>query len=311
MVYAFDPEIADTIPFLPSIDAADPASIRARLSEIVASSISDAKGVMFSDLSVSGGTVGAGLPLRIYRPELSSAPAAIYAVHGGGFIAGDLELEHAQNIELAREVGVVVISVEYRLAPEVPFPGPLDDVYAGLVWLAENAGELGVDRRRIAIHGVSAGGGLCAALALLARDRGGPDIAFQFLAVPALDDRIGTPSMTEYVDTPMWDRPNAIASWEHYLGVGARGTDEVSIYAAPARATDLAGLPPAYISVMHFDPLRDEGIAYAQALLAAGNTVELHLFPGTFHGSALIARAKVSRRELTERIAVLRQALAV
>ncbi|WP_457214013.1 alpha/beta hydrolase [Mycobacteroides abscessus] len=173
MVYAFDPEIADTIPFLPSIDAADPASIRARLSEIVASSISDAKGVMFSDLSVSGGTVGAGLPLRIYRPELSSAPAAIYAVHGGGFIAGDLELEHAQNIELAREVGVVVISVEYRLAPEVPFPGPLDDVYAGLVWLAENAGELGVDRRRIAIHGVSAGGGLCAALALLARDRGG------------------------------------------------------------------------------------------------------------------------------------------
>ncbi len=117
--------------------------------------------------------------------------------------------------------------------------------------------------------------------------------------------------MTEYVDTPMWDRPNAIASWEHYLGVGARGTDEVSIYAAPARATDLAGLPPAYISVMHFDPLRDEGIAYAQALLAAGNTVELHLFPGTFHGSALIARAKVSRRELTERIAVLRQALAV
>jgi acetyl esterase len=215
------------------------------------------------------------------------------------------------NVRLARELGIVVVAVDYRLAPETPFPGPLEDVYAGLVWTAEHADELGIDPGRIAIHGTSAGGGLCAALALLARDRKGPRIAFQFLAVPELDDRLTTASMTAFTDTPLWHRPNAVASWDHYLGAGRAGTDDVSIYAAPARATDLAGLPPAYVSVMHFDPLRDEGIAYALDLLTAGVTVELHLFPGTFHASALIQDAAISQREQAEAIAVMRQALAL
>ncbi|SPM30384.1 alpha/beta hydrolase [Mycobacterium terramassiliense] len=231
-------------------------------------------------------------------------------MHGGGFIAGDLETEHAGNVGLARALGVVVVAVDYRLAPETPFPGPLEDVYAGLVWMAEHAEQLGVDPHRIAIHGVSAGGGLCAGLALLARDRKGPRIAFQFLGVPELDDRLATASMTAFTDTPLWNRPKAVASWDCYLGAGRAGSDDVSSYAAPARATDLAGLPPAYISVMQFDPLRDEGIAYAQALLAAGVTVELHLFPGTFHGSALIPDAAISQREGAEAVAVLRRALA-
>jgi acetyl esterase len=135
-----------------------------------------------------------------------------------------------------------------------------------------------VDASRIAIHGVSAGGGLCAALALPARDRGGPAIAFQFLAIPEVDDRLTTASTTAFTDTPMWNRPNAVISWDAYLGAGLPGTDGVSPYAAPARATDLSGLPPAYVSVMHFDPLRDEGVAYALGMLAAGVTVELHLF---------------------------------
>lgn len=117
--------------------------------------------------------------------------------------------------------------------------------------------------------------------------------------------------MTVFTDTPLWSRPKAVASWDCYLGAGRAGSDEVSIYAAPARATDLSGLPPAYISVMQFDPLRDEGIAYAQALLAAGVTVELHLFPGTFHGSALIPDAAISRREGAEAVEVLRRALAL
>ncbi len=289
MTYAFDPELADVVPMLPVLDGSDPVAARDLLSQLIAQlPAPDTTGVQHDDRMIPGGPGDPEVRIRIYRPDERSAPAAIYSVHGGGFISGDLETEHALNVNLARELGVVVVAVDYRLAPETPFPGPLEDVYAGLVWTARHADELGIDAGRIAIHGASAGGGLCAALALLARDRKGPDIAFQFLSVPELDDRLATASMTAFTDTPLWNRPNAVASWDHYLGLGRAGTDDVPVYAAPARATDLAGLPPAYVSVMQFDPLRDEGIAYALALLAAGVTVELHLFPGTFHGSALI-----------------------
>ena len=312
MAYAFDPEIAEMVPLLPTLETDDPAIMRASLAELVAQlPAPDTTGLQIEDIQIPGRDGDPAVPLRIYRPEQRSAPAAIYSVHGGGFIAGDLETEHALSVRLARGLGVVVVSVDYRLAPETPFPGPLEDVYAGVVWTAAHAGELGIDAERIAIQGTSAGGGLCAALALLARDRGGPHIAFQFLAVPELDDRLSTPSMTAFTDTPLWSRPRAVISWDYYLGPGRAGSDDVSIYAAPARATDLAGLPPAYVSVMHFDPLRDEGIAYALAMLAAGVSVELHLFPGTFHGSGLIAEAAISQREQAETIAVLRHALAL
>ncbi len=312
MTYAFDPEIAPVVPLLPTVDGTDPAAARASLSEMVAQlPAPDTTGVQLEDRMIPGPPGDPDVPIRIYRPDGRGAPAAIYSVHGGGFISGDLETEHALNVRLARELGVVVVAVDYRLAPETPFPGPLEDVYAGLVWTTEHADDLGIDPLRIAIHGASAGGGLCAGLALLARDRKRPRIAFQFLAVPELDDRLTSASMTAFTDTPLWNRPNAVASWDHYLGAGRAGTDEVSIYAAPARATDLAGLPPAYVSVMHFDPLRDEGIAYALALLGAGVTVELHLFPGTFHGSALIQHAAISQREQVEAVAVLRRALAL
>lgn len=312
MPYTFDPELALVVPLLPEIDGDDPATMRAALSEMIAQlPPPDITGLQIEDRQVPGRPGDPAVPVRIYRPNQRLVPAAVYSVHGGGFIAGDLETEHALNVRLASELGVVVVSVDYRLAPETPFPGPLEDVYAGLVWTVDHADELGFDPQRIAIQGTSAGGGLCAALALLARDRGGPHIAFQFLAVPELDDRLTTPSMTEFTDTPLWSRPRAVVSWDCYLGPGHAGTDDVSIYAAPARATDLTGLPPAYVSVMHFDPLRDEGIAYALALLAAGVSVELHLFPGTFHGSALIQHAMISQREQAETVAVLRQALAV
>ncbi|BBY23633.1 alpha/beta hydrolase [Mycobacterium stomatepiae] len=279
--YAFDPEIAAVLPHLPDLPADDPLAIRAAMSEIISAlPVPDATGLRIENREIPGRDGDPAVPIRIYWPEQRSAPAAVYSVHGGGFIAGDLETEHGSNVVLARELGVVVVSVDYRLAPETPFPGGLEDVYAGLVWTAANADELGIDPQRIAIHGMSAGGGLCAALALLARDRGGPHIAFQFLSVPELDDRLITASMTDFTDTPLWSRPRAILSWDCYLGAGRAGADDVPIYAAPARATDLAGLPPAYVSVMHFDPLRDEGVAYALAMLAAGVSVELHLFPG-------------------------------
>jgi acetyl esterase/lipase len=312
MTYTFDPELAAMVPLLPSVEGDDPATMRALLSEMIAQlPRPDTTGLQFEDREIPGRDGDPAIPVRIYRPDQRSAPAAVYSVHGGGFIAGDLETEHALNVRLCRELGVVVVSVDYRLAPETPFPGPLEDVYAGLVWTADHAAELGINPHRIAIQGTSAGGGLCAGLALLARDRGGPGIAFQFLSVPELDDRLTSPSMTQFTDTPLWSRPRAVISWDCYLGPGRAGSEDVSIYAAPARATDLAGLPPAYVSVMHFDPLRDEGIAYALALLAAGVNVELHLFPGTFHGSMLIHHAAISQREQAEAIAVLRQALAV
>ncbi|MGB9305547.1 MAG: alpha/beta hydrolase [Mycobacterium sp.] len=312
MTYAFDPELAAVIPMLPDLPETDPAAMRAGLAEMIAQlPAPDTTGLQIEERQIPGRDGDPAVPIRIYRPEQPSAPAAVYSVHGGGFVAGDLETEHALNVRVARELGIVVVAVDYRLAPETPFPGGLEDVYAGLVWTAEHAAELGIDPQRIAIQGTSAGGGLCAALALLARDRQGPYIAFQFLAVPELDDRLATPSMTHFTDTPLWSRPRAKISWDCYLGPGRAGSDDVSIYAAPARATHLAGLPPAYVSVMHFDPLRDEGIAYALGMLAAGVSVELHLFPGTFHGSMLIQDAQISQREQAEAIAVLRQALAL
>jgi acetyl esterase/lipase len=310
MTYAFDPELAAVIPLLPSVPIEDLPAARAGFAAMIAEQPApDTTGVLVEDRSVPGPEGAPDVAVRVYRPERPSAPAAIYDVHGGGFVLGDLDTDHARNIALARELGVVVVSVDYRLAPETPFPGPLEDVYAGLVWMAKQADELGIDPQRIAIRGGSAGGGLCAGLALLARDRGGPHIAFQYLGIPELDDRLTTPSMTAFTDTPVWHRPNAVISWAAYLGEGVPGTGDVSPYAAPARATDLADLPPAYVSVMQFDPLRDEGIAYAQALLAAGVTVELHLFPGTFHGSGLVQHAAITRREVAEETAVLRAAL--
>ena len=167
-------------------------------------------------------------------------PPEFTASHGAPHRRRPGQFEHAGAVRLASELGVVVVSVDYRLAPETPFPGPLEDVYAGLVWMSAQAGELGIDPRRIAIHGTSAGGGLCAGLALLARDRGGPHIAFQFLSVPELDDRLTSPSMTAFTDTPFWNRPRAVLSWDCYLGPGRAGSDDVPVYAAPARATVLA-----------------------------------------------------------------------
>lgn len=309
MGYAFDPELAPGIPFLPILDYSDPGATRALISEFVAGlGTPDSSGVDVHDELITGPEGAPDVRVRIYRPGQRRGPAGIYHMHGGGFTVGDLEPEHADNLALARELGVLIVAVDYRLAPEHPFPAGLEDCYAGLKWMADHAQDLGIDPARIAIKGGSAGAGLGAALALLARDRGGPNICFQHLGYPALDDRLTTAS-SQFPDTPLWHRGNAIMSWDAYLGVGVRGTPDVSPYAAPARATDLTGLPPAYISVMHFDPLRDEGIAYALALLNAGVTVELHLFPGTFHGSNVFADAAISRRERGETIATLERAL--
>ncbi|OLS98210.1 esterase [Pseudonocardia sp. CNS-004] len=313
MTYPFDPELAEAAAAMPPTEMGDIPNARVQMAETFAAVFGepDRSGVQVRDELVPGPDGAPDVRLRIFTPDRVAAPAAIYDVHGGGFIVGTIDIFDTLNARLARELGVVVVTVEYRLAPEHPYPAPLEDCYAGLVWTAKNADALGVDPDRIVIHGESAGGGLCAGLALLARDRGGPRIAFQYLGVPELDDRLDTPSMQAFTDTPIWNRPNAVVSWDSYLGAGQRGGPDVPVYAAPARATDLTGLPPAYVSVMEFDPLRDEGIAYAQRLMQAGVSVELHAFPGTFHGSSMIEQAAVSRRQADEELGVLRRALGV
>jgi acetyl esterase/lipase len=243
----------------------------------------------------------------VYAPtdEAGSVPALL-DIHGGGFISGSIAMEHAFAVNLVRKLGIKVATVEYRLAPEHPFPAGLDDCYAALTWLHANASTLGVDADRIAIGGQSAGGGLTAALAVLARDRGSPPVCFQFLGIPELDHRLETASMRAFVDTPMWSRPLAEMSWRDYLGEHG---GEVSPYASPAIAPDLTRLPPAYLTAMEFDPLRDEGILYALRMMEAGVSVELHSYPGTFHGSMLATSAAVSRRAHAELLTALARGL--
>ncbi|MPZ95053.1 MAG: alpha/beta hydrolase fold domain-containing protein [Propionibacteriales bacterium] len=296
---------------MPVIDIADPMAARAVVAEMVARApATDQTGLTVRDVHAPGADGAPDVALRLYLPEGTGGPVpAVYHIHGGGYVLGSVDLAHPRCVELARDLRGAVVAVEYRLAPEHPFPAGLEDCYAGLTWLAEHATELGIDPGRIAVHGESAGGGLAAATALLARDRGGPPLRFQLLAVPELDDRLSTHSMTIFTDTPRWNRPKAIVSWESYLGPGLRGTRDVSPYAAPARADDLSGLPPAYLSTMHFDPLRDEGIAYAARLIEAGVMVELHHYPGTFHGASAITEAQVSQRLRIEEAAVLSRAL--
>jgi acetyl esterase/lipase len=225
--------------------------------------------------------------------------------HGGGFVLGEIDLFDPVCGGYAANADVIVISVDYRLAPEHPFPAGVEDCYAALLWTAANATDLAVDPAAVAVGGESAGGALAAALALMARDRHGPAIAFQLLANAVLDDRLETVSVRSFTDTPLWNSHQTAIMWDLYLGPERR---QVSPYAAPARATDLSGLPPAYVQTAEFDPLRDEGIAYAQRMLHAGVPVELHNFAGAFHGFDALPTA-ISRAAAAAQDAALRRAL--
>jgi acetyl esterase/lipase len=310
MTYPFDPELAAALAMMPEVGIEDVAAARAaQAAELVgATAAADTSGVDVAEVKA------AEVPLRLYRPlEAGDGPLpVVYSVHGGGFVLGSPDVDHDANLLLCRELGALIVSPDYRLAPEHPFPAGLEDCYTGLRWIHERAGDLGLDAGRIAVLGDSAGAALATAVALLARERGGPPIRFQVLGSPSLDDRLRTPSARRFTDTPVWTRRNAEVSWAASLGADAVGTDAVPALAAPARAgaAELTGMPPAYVAVMAFDPLRDEGIAYAQTLLAAGVATELHLFPGTFHGAAMVRHAHVVRRAAAETVTVLRRALA-
>lgn len=314
MTYAIDPELEAFIELLPPAELDDLDGARARILDIVGALNAgvDLTGVRVTDHLVPGPEGGADVPVRVYAPD-EAAPAggrpALLDIHGGGFTTGSIEMEHGFCVAAARRLGIVAATVEYRLAPEHPFPAGIEDCFAALRWLHDSAEEFGIDRDRIGVGGQSAGGGLAAGTALLARDRGGPPLCFQFLGIPELDHRLETASMRAFTDTPMWSRPQAIVSWQRYLGPDHTG--EVSPYASPSIASGLAGLPPAYVTTMEFDPLRDEGILYALRMMEAGVQVELHSYPGTFHGSALVTTAAVSRRATDELFVALGRGLRV
>ncbi len=309
-----DPELTEALGLMPEIDLSDPVAARAGLAAMSAGLRTEITGVEALDIEdrlVPGWEGDPDVAVRVYRPKGSPAPMpGVLLIHGGGFILGSVEGEHAGAARTAISTGAVVVSVEYRLAPESPFPAGLHYCYSALEFLARCSDDLGVDPERVALVGTSAGGGLAAATALLARDRGGPAVCFQMLHIPELDDRLETPSMRAFVDSPVWNRPLAEQSWRAYLGAGA-DRETTSPYASPARADELSGLPPAYISTAENDPLRDEGILYGLRLLQAGVSVELHQFPGTYHGSALAASAAVTQRAQRESMTVLRRALGV
>jgi acetyl esterase/lipase len=210
----------------------------------------------------------------------------------------------------AEQLGAAVVSVEYRLAPETPHPGPVEDCYAGLAWTAGHAGELGIDPARVIVGGASAGVGLAAAVALLARDRGGPALLGQMLLCPMLDDRNETPSSYQMAGIGIWDREANEVGWTALLGA-ARGGPDVSPYAAPARATDLSGLPPAFIEVGSAETFRDEDVAYATGIWQAGGQAELHVWPGGFHGfTGMVPDAAISKAATAAQQGWLRRILA-
>lgn len=219
--------------------------------------------------------------LKIYTPAGTASDAgAIYWIHGGGMVMLSADRDDLLCATRAATHDCVVVSVDYRLAPETSAPGLVDDCFAGLVWLAENASEVGVGSDRIMIGGASAGGGLAAGTALRARDSGGPGLIGQLLVYPMLDHRNETASSHAIQDQRVWNRACNIAAWEAYLGGG-----KPTAYSSPAIASDLTKLPPAYISVGTFDMFHDEDVAYATALNRAGVPCELHVYPGAFHAS--------------------------
>lgn len=288
-----DAEILPLAHTAPVFELTDVAVVAMRTQRAAA-----ANGIELSDRVERSDHVVSTDPLvvvRVHRPAGVEGPMpCVYAMHGGGYVMGSFDMDDAKFDRWCPRLGCIGVSVEYRLAPETPYPGPLEDCYAGLRWVADHAAELGVDPERIGISGISAGGGLAAALALLARDRGEIPLHFQLLECPMIDDRLATPS-SRLDGLLVWTRESNTYGWRSYLG-SLYGHVDVPAYAAPARAHDLAGLPPALLIVGGADGFRDEDIEYATRLMQAGVPTELHVLPGAPHGVQMFAGTGVARR---------------
>jgi acetyl esterase len=247
------------------------------------------------------------IPVRVYTPAGSGPFAALVWFHGGGWVLGDIPGADVTCRELANAAGCVVVSVDYRLAPESEFPAAADDCYAATRWVADHATSLGIDPKRLAIGGDSAGGNLAAVTALRARDQGGPALAFQLLVYPATDAACDTPSYHDNADGYLLTKDSMAWFWDHYLRNDA---DRANPHASPLRAESLEGLPPALVITAEFDPLRDEGEAYGKRLRQAGVPVAISRYDGTIHGFfTMTGFLDLARNAVAEAAAALRQSL--
>ncbi|MCH9673625.1 MAG: alpha/beta hydrolase [Gammaproteobacteria bacterium] len=318
MTKTMDPELAAALDLrsgalVAEIDLNDIPLTRQTLEEFAKAQVANGasvEGVTSVDRHLPSADGAPDVFVRIYEPTERPATLPILVwMHGGGFVLGSVERDDQLARHLSKVAQCVVVSVEYRLAPEHPAPAPLSDCYTALKWVAVNCDELGADRGKIAIGGASAGAGLAACLALFARDQGEVDLHFQLLVYPMLDDRNIAPAGPNHPDTHVWSRESNRLGWTAYLGHEPGGAT-VSPYAAAARASDLAGLPPAYISVGDLDLFLDENVHYAQRLLASDVPTELHVYPGAFHGfNGRVPNAEISRRFNRDRDEVLKRML--
>lgn len=295
----FDPELAAFLTatsgmFPLGMTHDDIAKLRA-MGEVTAEMTIGEAAVTVTDTEIAGYD-GAAIFVTVIAPrDRAPSGAGIYHMHGGGMVMGNRFIGADVLARWAVEHGAVCVSVEYRLASEHQAPTLVEDCYAGLVWMAENAAALGVDPDRIVVFGGSAGGGLAAGTALLARDRGGPRLLGQILQCPMIDDRSNSGSAVQLEGLGVWDRQCNVTAWRAVLGE-AYGTDQVDPYSAPARMADLSNLPATFIDVGATETFRDEAIDYARRIMAAGGACELHVWPGAFHGFySIMPQAAVSR----------------
>lgn len=304
----FDPELAAA---LAVISQNMPPSLTADMIPLLRTGVAPAEDLTLGGIvDLTDVDLGDGVSLLVCRPVAAPVTApVVYWIHGGGMILGDHRVGLADPLAWAVELGLVVVSVDYRLAPEHPDPTPVEDCYRGLVHVAGHAADLGIDPARIIVGGGSAGGGLAAGTVLLARDRGGPEVLGQLLVCPMLDDRNETVSSHQMSGRGIWDRTSNETGWTALLG-DRRGGPDVSIYASPSRAADLSGLPPAFIDVGSAETFRDEDVAYATAIWQSGGQAELHVWPGGFHGfDVMVPQAALSQRAKQARVDWLRRLL--
>lgn len=292
---ALDPELARLLAQLPAAPALDADTLPLmRQYRMPAEAFLEGRSLERRELAIAAAD-GARLPLSVFHPaglDATAAAPCIYWLHGGGMVMGDRFANLDIPLDWLERFGAVVVTLDYRLAPEVNGTTLVEDCYAGLVWTAEHAAELGIDPTRIVVAGASAGGGLTAGITLLARDRGGPAIAAQVLICPMLDHRNTSVSSQQYIEGPAtWTRGANAFGWQSVLGSGT----EPPAYVSPALATDLANLPPTFIDTGSAEVFRDEDAAYASRIWAAGGEAELHVWPGGFHGfDALFPQARLS-----------------
>lgn len=308
-----DPELVETLEALPAIDFANVelGPLRAAMDQMFAEMpMPEGLPVAVERRTVSGAEGEPDVPVIVYTPTAGTEPfPAMIHFHGGGYLIGSAAMNEIANRTRAASLGCVIISVDYRLAPEATYPGAVEDGYAVLRHVFREGAALGVDTSRIGVTGESAGGGLAAAVAVLARDRGEFRLAFQHLVYPMLDDRTCARDPHPYCGEFVWTPGHNRFAWSAMLGAEA-GSDGVSNYAAPARTPDLAGLPPAFIAVGALDLFLEEDMEYARRLAHAGVPIELHVYPGSFHGFDMAAGATVAQAFAQDSERALRRFLA-